>query len=161
MAAATAEVADLYAATGRRLVGLLISAGASQALAEDILQEAYARLVPRWETVRRYDNPEAWVRTVALRLYVSHERRSRLFHRRAPLLQPAPAGDGPTPDRVALESALTTLPAHQRIVVVMHYTLDLPVNEIAATLRISAGTVKSRLSRARAHLADALGEDSR
>jgi RNA polymerase sigma-70 factor (ECF subfamily) len=41
----------------------------------------------------------------------------------------------------------------------MHYLVDLPVAEIATTLRISPGTVKSRLSRARAHLADVLGED--
>jgi RNA polymerase sigma-70 factor (ECF subfamily) len=157
--AATADVADLYASTGRRLVGLLVSVGASPALAEDLLQEAYARLVPRWDAVRHYDNPEAWVRTVAVRLYLSHERRNRLFRRQAPLLQLDDSGDGPTPDRVAVESALATLPAQQRIAVVMYYLLDLPVAEIAGTLRVSPGTVKSRLSRARAHLADVLGED--
>lgn len=156
---AAADVADLYAATGRRLVGLLISVGASPAVAEDLLQEAYARLVPRWDAVQHYDNPEAWVRTVALRLYVSHERRSRVFRRHAPVLEPSTASDGPSPDRVAIESALAALPVHQRVVVVMHYVLDLPVAEIATALRISPGTVKSRLSRARAHLADVLGED--
>ena len=159
IAAAAADVADLYAATGRRLIGLLVSVGASPALAEDLLQESYARLVPRWEAVRHYDNPEAWVRTVALRLYLSQERRNRLFHRRAPLLQPAESAAGPSPDRVAVEAALAALPAQQRVVVVMHYLLDLPVAEIAASLRISPGTVKSRLSRARAHLAAVLGED--
>src|ERR1700712_2774155 len=99
METATGDVADLYAATGRRLVGLLVSVGASPALAEDLLQEAYARLVPRWDAVQHYDNPEAWVRTVALRLYLSHERRARLFHRRAPLLQSAAAGGGGAPGR--------------------------------------------------------------
>ena len=159
IASATADVAALYAATGRRLVGLLVSAGASPALAEDLLQEAYARLVPRWQSVQHYDNPEAWVRTVALRLYLSHERRSRLFHRRAPILQTPAAGEGPSPDRVAVEAALAQLPAHQRVVVVLHYLVDLSVDEIAITLKIPAGTVKSRLSRARAHLAAVLGED--
>ena len=158
--AAAADVAELYAATGRRLVGLLVSVGASPALAEDLLQEAYARLVPRWDAVRHYDNPEAWVRTVALRLYLSHERRARLFRRQAPLLHQDEAGQGPSPDRVAVEAALAALPAHQRVVVVMHYLLDQPVADIAATLRVSPGTVKSRLSRARAHLAATLGEDS-
>lgn len=158
----TAEgVADLYAATGRRLVGLLVSSGASPALAEDLLQEAYARLVPRWDSVRHYDNPEAWVRTVALRLFISHERRSRVFRRHAPTLQGPTADAEPSPDRVAVESALAALPVHQRVVVVMYYLLDLPVAEIAATLRVSPGTVKSRLARARAQLADTLGEDPR
>jgi RNA polymerase sigma factor (sigma-70 family) len=156
--AATGDVAALYAATGRRLVGLLVSAGASPPLAEDLLQEAYARLVPRWDSVRHYDNPEAWVRTVALRLYLSHERRARLFHRRAPILQTAAFGEGPSPDRVAVEAALAQLPADQRVVVVLYYLVDVSVDDIAATLRIAPGTVKSRLSRARAHLADVLGE---
>lgn len=153
------DVATLYAATGRRLVGLLISVGASQSLAEDLLQDAYAKLVPHWETVRRYDNPEAWVRTVALRHYLSHERRSRLFRRHAPVLQSVETTAEPSPDRVAVERALATLPAQQRIVVVLHYLLDQSVADIAATLKISPGTVKSRLARARAHLAEALGED--
>jgi RNA polymerase sigma-70 factor (sigma-E family) len=155
---ATGDVAELYVATGRRLVGLLVSVGASQALAEDLLQDAYAKLVPRWETVRRYDNPEAWVRTVALRLYLSHERRSRLFRRHAPTLQSVETTAEPGPDRVAVERALATLPAQQRIVVVLHYLLDQSVSDIATTLKISSGTVKSRLSRARGHLAEALGE---
>jgi RNA polymerase sigma-70 factor (ECF subfamily) len=153
------DVAELYAATGRRLVGLLVSVGASPALAEDLLQDAYAKLVPRWETVRRYDNPEAWVRTVALRLYLSHERRARLFRRHAHTMEPAETMAEPTPDRVAIERALAALPAPQRIAVVLHYLLDQSVADIATTLKISPGTVKSRLSRARAHLAEALGED--
>ncbi|BEP12689.1 SigE family RNA polymerase sigma factor [Acidothermaceae bacterium B102] len=157
--AVTGDVAALYAATGRRLVGLLVSAGATPALAEDLLQEAYARLVPRWDAVQHYDNPEAWVRTVALRLYLSHERRARLFHRRAPILQSPAVGEGPSPDRVVVEAALAQLPAQQRVVVVLHYLVDLSVDDIATTLRIAPGTVKSRLSRARAHLADVLGED--
>ena len=132
--------------------------GPVPALAEDLLQEAYARLVPRWDSVQHYDNPEAWVRTVALRLYLSHERRARLFHRRAPILQAPAAGEGPSPDRVAIEAALAGLAPQQRVVVVLHYLVDLSVDEIAATLKIPAGTVKSRLSRARAHLADVLGE---
>ena len=156
----TGDVADLYAATGRRLVGLLVSAGASPALAEDLVQEAYARLVPRWDAVRHYDNPEAWVRTVATRLYLSHERRARLFYRRAPILQSPPFVDGPSPDRIAVEAALAQLPAQQRIVVVLHYLGDVSVDDIATMLRIPAGTVKSRLSRARAHLADVLGEET-
>jgi RNA polymerase sigma-70 factor (ECF subfamily) len=155
---ATGDVAELYVATGRRLVGLLVSVGPSPTLAEDLLQDAYAKLVPRWETVRRYDNPEAWVRTVALRLYLSHERRNRLFRRHAPTLQADNATEGPGPDRVALEQALAALPAQHRIAIVLHYLLDQSVVDIAGTLKVSSGTVKSRLSRARGHLAEALGE---
>jgi hypothetical protein len=46
--AADREVAELYAATGRRVITSLMVAGASGAQAEDLVQEAYARLIPRW-----------------------------------------------------------------------------------------------------------------
>lgn len=153
--APTVDVAGLYVSTGPRLVGLLVSVGASRPLAEDLLQEAYARLLPRWNSVRQYDDPEAWVRKVALRLYLSHRRREELFQRRAPLFVDALNVEGPSPDRIALEAAVATLPTHQRIIVVLYYVCDLPVDEIAQVLQVSPGTVKSRLSRARAHLIEA------
>jgi RNA polymerase sigma-70 factor (ECF subfamily) len=156
---AAQDVAALYTATGRRLVGLLVSVRASPSLAEDLLQEAYAKLVPRWDRVQRYDNPEAWVRTVALRRYLSHERRARVFRRHAPGLTARESTEGPSPDRVTVELALASLPVQQRVVVVLHYVLDLPVGEIAMQLKVPAGTVKSRLARARAALADLIGDD--
>ena len=42
--------------------------------------------------------------------------------------------------------------------VVLHYFADLPVDEVAALLEVPVGTVKSRLSRARAALAERLGD---
>jgi RNA polymerase sigma-70 factor, ECF subfamily len=46
-------------------------------------------------------------------------------------------------------AALGTLPLSQRQVLVLHHLVDLPVGEVAATLRVPVGTVKSRLTRAR------------
>ena len=59
---------EVYAACYGRLVGLLTLAAGSQAEAEDVVQEAFIRLLLRWERVCRYDDPEAWVRRVAFRL---------------------------------------------------------------------------------------------
>ena len=65
----------------------------------------------------------------------------------------------PTGDRVDVERALGTLPRREREVTVLRYYLDLDVAAIATTLRVSDGTVKTLLHRARRHLAAALGED--
>ena len=65
------------------------------------------------------------------------------------------------PDHVAIMTALAGLDRAHREVVVLHYLVDLPVTEIAATLGIAEGTVKSRLSRSRDRLAPLLAEEER
>jgi RNA polymerase sigma factor (sigma-70 family) len=61
-------------------------------------------------------------------------------------------------ETLALVEALRTLPVRQRQVIVLHYLVDLPVQEIAQTLAVPSGTVKSLLARGRQALAARLGE---
>ncbi len=72
------DVAELYARTYGPLVGLLTSIGGSVSDAEEVAQEAYVKLLGRWETVRLYDDPDAWVRMVAVRMLISRYRRHRV-----------------------------------------------------------------------------------
>jgi RNA polymerase sigma-70 factor (ECF subfamily) len=51
-------------------------------------------------------------------------------------------------DRLDLESALRTLNDQQRLVLVLHYYLDLPIDEVAATIGVSRSAAKSRVIRA-------------
>ena len=154
-----AELPDLYAATAARLVGLLTAMGGSAEDAEEVCQEAWARLVVRWDRVRGYDDPEAWVRGVAVRLLISRRRRRTVAARFLPLLASRSVVDAPTGAALDLSAALSTLPLEQRAVVVLHHALDLPVEEVALVLEIPVGTVKSRLSRGRAALAAVLTEE--
>ena len=55
------DVAALYVASSRKLLGLVLAVGDDPADAEDIVQEAYARLLMSWHRVSRYENPEAWL----------------------------------------------------------------------------------------------------
>jgi len=158
------EVAALYAESCSRLIGLLISIGGSRSEAEEVAQDAYVKLLPRWGKVRAYDDPESWVRVVAVRMLISRRRRAvvaalglrRLAGHAGAAEQGQPDPSELTADAVAVSAALRSLPISQRVVVVLHHVMDLPVDQVARELNIPVGTVKSRLARARAALAPLL-----
>ena len=151
------DFADFYAATFSSLCAQLYVHTGSITEAQDVVQEAFSRALPRWEKVSTYDDPAAWVRKVAWNLATSRWRRTRrhtaLNHPGADRAVPAPS-----PDRVALQTALASLPPRQRQAVVLHYLGGLPIAEIADLTGAAEGTVKSWLHRARAALAVRLSE---
>jgi DNA-directed RNA polymerase specialized sigma24 family protein len=126
------SVAEFYAATYPRLVGVLTVASGSRPDAEEVVQEAFVRLVTRWDTVSRYEDPESWVRSVAFRLAYSRWRRA--------------GRGGPAPDPVEVDRVLAALPRNRRAVLVLRHAAGLPVERIAAELDVAAGTVTSRLA---------------
>lgn len=153
------DLRDLYAASYARLVGQVGAVCGDRHEAEEAVQDAFVRLIGSWSKVSRYDDPEAWVRKVSLR-QVSNRRRKtvnglRAAHRHGP---PADVPE-PTPASVDAERALAALPERQRAVIVLH-RLGLDTGQIAESLGVPAGTVKSRLARARAALFPILREDS-
>jgi RNA polymerase sigma-70 factor (sigma-E family) len=158
---ASGEFDEFYTATARRVVHHVYAVCGDLAEAQDVVQEAYARAWQRWSTLASYDNPEAWVRTVAWRLAASRWRTMRRRFAARFRLDPPQNTPGPTPDRVAVLAALRQLPEAQRRVVVLHYLYDLPVAEIATSTGMPSGTVKAYLSRARAALAVLLGNDEK
>lgn len=155
----SADFDAFYVATVRRVVLYLYAACGDRGDAQDIAQDAYARAWQHWPKVARYDNPEAWVRSVAWRLMANRWRglRRRLAAQ-ARIGPPAEATDSPSPDRVAVIRALQQLPRPQRQVIALYYLLDQSVDDIAAGTGVPAGTVKARLSRARTTLAGLLDD---
>jgi RNA polymerase sigma-70 factor, ECF subfamily len=148
---------EFYDATAIRLVRHAYALTGNISDAQDIAQEAFARAWQRWDSVRRFESPEAWVRRVVTNLAISRFRRDRIARAAAPYLITA---DVPaiSPDTVALVAALRTLPERQRIVVVLYYLADLPIGQIAAELHCPVGSVKAWLSRGREGLAIALSD---
>ena len=120
------------------------------------MQEALLRAWERSEKGQEIESLEAWVRTVALNLSRSGLRRMR-SERRVRARLHAPGVEEPSADRVDVERALSSLPRRQREAVVLRYYLQLDTREVASTLGVEEGTVKSTLFRARAALASALG----
>jgi RNA polymerase sigma-70 factor (ECF subfamily) len=138
-----------YTAAYPRLLRALAVAAGGREDAEDALQEAFARAAARWP---RLDQPEAWVRRVALNLITDQNRRTRSRLRAEARLPPPAVMQGPEPNVVAVVDALRRLPAAQREVLALHYLLDLTVDQIARDLGRPTGTVKAQLSRGRARM---------
>lgn len=155
---ATPDMDELYAAAYRRLVMQLFAICGDLADAEDAVQEAFVTAVRKRRELEGVDNPEAWVRTVALNRLRSGWRH-RAVVRKYQSAVPGPQTDpGVLSDHVAIVTALSRLDPSQREVVVLHHLADLSTAEIAAELGIPEGTVKSRLSRGRVRLAELLDE---
>jgi RNA polymerase sigma-70 factor (ECF subfamily) len=146
-------VRELYDASYRRLVGQLTAVTGSREEAEDVVQEAFARALLHARDLAHLENPEAWLRTVAVNHARSRWRRLRRFAGLLPdLVQDAPA-ETDTAAGVDLLVALRSLPVGQREAIALHHLAGLPVHEVAATLHVPTGTVKARLARGRAALA--------
>jgi RNA polymerase sigma-70 factor (ECF subfamily) len=142
-----------YLATYPRLVVQVFAVTGNLHDAEDATQEAFARACVRWNHLRAYDSPGAWVRRVAFNLALHGRRRVlRAFGLRERLGPPSHV-PALSVDHVALVEALAKLPLQYRQVLVLHYLADLPVEQVAGDLGIAVGTAKSRLSRARDALA--------
>ena len=152
------EIQELYAASYRRLLGQLIGFTGSVAEAEDVLQEAFVRALDRPRQLLGADNPEAWLRTVAINLARRRWRRAQRFMGLAPRLVDEPP-DANADGHVVLIQALRRLPAGQREVIALHHLSDLSVEQVAQTLGLPTGTVKARLSRGRAALSALLVEE--
>jgi RNA polymerase sigma factor (sigma-70 family) len=152
----SAHVREIYEASYRRLVTQTYAVAGDRVEAEDAVQEAFARAVAAGGRFRHVDNPEAWLRTVALNVIRRRWRRARLFSSLSPRLVTPSDVPGISEDHVAVVDALRALPFQQRETVALFYLGDLSIQEIAATLTVAEGTVKSRLMRGRAALAGLL-----
>ncbi|HEY6593891.1 MAG TPA: sigma factor [Asanoa sp.] len=108
---------EIYAATAGRLVAQLYGLTGDFAEAQDVVQEAFARALGRPSRLRDVNDPEAWLRTVAMNLARSrHRRRAFLDRLSRPGRLAGPASAPPmSPDHVALVPARQRLPSAPRL----------------------------------------------
>jgi RNA polymerase sigma-70 factor (sigma-E family) len=125
------------------------------ALAEDLVQTALARSWPRWERIRRRDDPEVYVRRVMVNTWASWRRRRWRGEKATATVPDHPAAGDVAAEaavRTAVRSALETLTSRQRAVLVLRVYEDLSEAQVAQMLNCPVGTVKSAMSRALAKL---------
>jgi RNA polymerase sigma-70 factor (sigma-E family) len=120
--------------------------------AEDIVQDTLTRLYAAWDRVERMDNIDGYVRRIIMNAHYSDRRRP--WRRERPSEpRDVPLEPGfPVEDADVIRAALRALPPGQRRVMVLRHIWNLTIEETAAELRISTGTVKSQSADAAAAL---------
>ena len=156
--------ASLAVAVGDRLHAVAQRILRDVDLAEDATQQALLTIwrdLPQLRDPQRFD---AWSYRLLVRACYAEGRRS---HAWTPSLRILPTtgveadASGDVIDRDQLERGFRRLSIDHRAVVVLHHYLDMPVDQVAATLGLPAGTVRSRLHYAMQGLRAALEADAR
>ena len=144
-----------------RLVRVVALVTDSQQLAEDCVQEAFARAWERAARGETFAHLAGWVVTTALNQARSGRRRRAAEVRALRQLPPiGPVKEGETVDlTVVVRSAVSGLASRQRDAVILYYLLDMDVASIATALGVAEGTIKTALSRARHTLALILSDE--
>ena len=157
--------ASLVLATGGRLHAVAHRILRDLDVAEDVTQQA---LLTIWQDLPQLRDParfEAWSYRLLVRACYAEGRKERRWAPNLHLLpsDEASAGDGfsSVVDRDQLESGFRRLSIDHRAVVVLHHYLDLALDEVAETLGVPVGTVRSRLPHAMRGLRAALEADAR
>jgi len=143
------DLTSLYRRQGEAMVRLARLLTGSNAVAEEVVQEAFLKMHQRSVAP---DNPEGYLRTTVANLSKSHLRRLRLERRL------------PVPDRLTFDDpeidetweAVCRLPLRQRAALALRFYNDLSESEIARVLGCRPGTVKSSLSRGLSRLREEL-----
>ncbi len=143
-----------------RLEQQILSQTRDKASLEDLVQESWYAIIAGLSKVTLRINFEVWALSIARRKAVDWIREQQRTRKRA-LLLVHEEGNTPTEEdaldiilerKARLKLAIKGLPHSQRIVLTMFYLENYSVQEISDVLRISPGTVKSRLFNAREHL---------
>ncbi|MFN2589822.1 MAG: SigE family RNA polymerase sigma factor [Actinomycetota bacterium] len=144
------RLGELYVRHAPGAVRLAYLLTGDRNLAEDLVQEAFARLVGRFLDLRAPEAFEAYLRKTVVNLARSHFRRKRVERAYVDRVRAEPEHSAAQPDvdeREALQKALAQLSERQRAAIVLRFYSDLSEAQTAKVLGCRVGTVKSLVSR--------------
>jgi RNA polymerase sigma-70 factor (sigma-E family) len=129
----------------RRLAYLLCG---DEHRADDLVQQTITKLYLQWVRISVVEHLDQYVRSMLVRGFIDERRRpwariGLLAHAPDTPVQP----DESVEDWLMLRAALARVPRRQQAVLVLRFLCDLPIEEVAAALGCSEGTVKSQTSR--------------
>jgi RNA polymerase sigma-70 factor (sigma-E family) len=158
------EVSALFDAHWLEMVRLALVNVGDRASAEDVAAEAFTALFRRWENLRDKENPVRYLRSTVLNMSRKLLRRRGIARRYSPPHEPpgwsAESEVVLSEERRAVLRALMTLPLRRRQVLILRFYLNLSYAEIAKTLGVREGTVRTAVSRGLAALGRILEESS-
>ena len=135
--------------------------------ASDVVQDALVRAWRDLPTLRDPDRFDAWLHRLLYRACIDEARRLRRHRVDVEMtdlniaMPSMPGFESSIADRDQIQRGFVRLTPEMRAVIVLHHYLDLPLSEVAATLRIPLGTTKSRLYRGLREMRAALDADAR
>ncbi|HYT78560.1 MAG TPA: sigma-70 family RNA polymerase sigma factor [Actinomycetota bacterium] len=127
--------------------------------AEEVMQDAFLRLLERWPEIQAAENLDGYLYRTAMNVFRSRLRRASVALRKAIRQLPSDDQLSEIEDRDAVIRALAPLPARQRAAVVLMDVLGLSSAQAGEALGISAVTVRVLAARGRARLREVLDED--
>jgi RNA polymerase sigma-70 factor (sigma-E family) len=161
---ADGAVTVLYAAHYRSLVGLAVLLVRDVATAEEVVQDSFVAMHGRWRLLTDSDKAFSYLRRSVVNRSRSVLRHRMVVGRNAPKPPPdmpsAEQGAMALLERSAVVAALRTLPPRQREALVLRYYGDLSEAQIASTMGISTGAVKSHTARAMSALRSLLESEA-
>lgn len=159
-AGARAEFEKFFARHHRELARLAFLLSGDTSSAEDLTADALLAAWQRWSTIQGLDQPFAYVRRILINMAASRIRRLGVERRHGVLLAASEhdltLGSDPAV-AVDVRAALLRLPVRRRACVVLRHAFDLSEADVAQTLGVSVGTVKSQTFKGMAQLVQILG----
>jgi RNA polymerase sigma-70 factor, ECF subfamily len=127
--------------------------------AEELTQDAFVRVLERWERVSTLEDPRAYLYRTAMNAFRSRYRRALLAAKRTLGAIPADDAIAAVDERDVAVRALATLSPRQRAAVVLIDVLGFPSKDARRMLGIRPSTVRMHASRAHAALKEAMTDD--
>lgn len=152
----------LYHQQWEPMIGVAVLLTGDRSSAEDATQNAFVALYRKQHRVPNRAAAIGFVRAAVVNQCRNVVRSRRTLWRKAPLIavpDHVPDIGADVDTRTSMWQAVQQLPTRMREVVVLRYYADLSEQQIAETLRVSVGTVKSSANRALSKLKTALGEE--
>ncbi|MGE5396675.1 MAG: RNA polymerase sigma factor [Chitinophagales bacterium] len=156
------ELSDLIMLHGKAIYGFCYRLTKNQTDADDLYQETFLKAVELRHKIDKDNNPKGLLIAVAIGLWKNNRRKYARRQKLAPILEHREnvnyiPKDQTTPEdmvisnelRATIQNAADTLDDKLRIPLYMYYTAEMSNEEIARSLKIPLGTVKSRLYKAR------------
>jgi RNA polymerase sigma factor (sigma-70 family) len=143
-----AQHGDLYASMW------LVTRNAYEA--EEIAQDAFLKMLERWDRVRALDDPTGYLYRTAMNVWRSRGRRAAVALRKAARILPSDDGIAAVEEREDVIRALAPLTPRQRAAIVLPDLLGFTSEEAGDALGVSASTVRVLAARARAALKEGM-----
>jgi len=158
-----AGLRDLYERRHADMVRFASFLTGDVATAEDIAQDAFAKVFDSWDRINDLDRIDAYLKSTVVNLVRGGHRKQQLGERRETThLSVVPSAEDDAVGQIGRERVLVAvsgLPLRQRACVVMRYWMRMTESEIAEILELSVGSIRTHLKRGTESLKISLGDE--